>query len=208
MLEAVPNAVVMALDILAINLNGNFFVIRPKMRGRTTKPCTASPGNGFSSVKISHNVTILVTRQYCGKVVSKARYHRREVRRTKDLTGYKEEDSDWCEIDYPGGDLHHCFRQGGKEIEKRFAFLSKLGQGYAKNYCEDNKAESVSSVGLFLSELPSKWVRDVAQIPSFLINAGWSAVGGWLNKGCTSMLHGGLHKVGRCDLPDLSLIHI
>ena len=95
-LEAVPNAVVRALDMLAINLNGNFFVIRPKMRGRTTKPCITSPGNGFYSEKINHNVTFEVTRQNCSKVESKARYHLREVRRAKDLAGYKEEDSDWC----------------------------------------------------------------------------------------------------------------
>ena len=42
-LEAVPNAVVNALPMLAININGDFLVIRRKMRGRMRQPCIKSP---------------------------------------------------------------------------------------------------------------------------------------------------------------------
>ena len=42
-LEAVPNAVLSALPMLAINGSGDFFVIRRKMTGRMRPPCIASP---------------------------------------------------------------------------------------------------------------------------------------------------------------------
>ena len=43
LLDPVPNAVVHAFAMLAINLNGRDFVVKVKMVGRTMKPCMNSP---------------------------------------------------------------------------------------------------------------------------------------------------------------------
>ena len=93
------------------------------------------------------------------------------------LCSDEKEHADGRQVDDPGGDGHHGFRQTCEEVDEGLALVLHDGQGDAQDHREEDQTQDVGSASVLAADLPRV---QVVRYPNLAVSLGQVRVAGIL----------------------------